>query len=55
MSDKQDTISIIYFDRSGFSSKTITLQYARQKQDNKDDWYWLLFHKNVEQKTAVKL
>ena len=31
MSDKQDTIRKTYFDRSGFSSKKITLQDARLK------------------------
>ena len=54
MSSKQDIISKIYFDRSGFGSKATTLKDAKAKDPSitmKDVEEF--FQKNVEQKTVA--
>ena len=51
MTSKQDIISNIYFDRSGFGSKATTLQDAKKKDASitKED-VEEFFRKNVEEK-----
>ena len=55
MSNKQETISKFYFDRSGFGSKATTLKDAREKDKTitmKDVEEF--FKKNVEQKKQLR-
>ena len=55
MSSKQDIISKIYFDRSGFGSKQTTLTDARKKDPTiKKDDVDEFFRKNVEIKTKPR-
>ena len=53
--DKNDVISKIYFDKSGFGSKKVTLQDARKVNKNitMDD-IDNFFKKNVEQKKQLR-
>ena len=55
MSNKQNIIDKIYFDRGGFSSKKVTLQDAREKDKSiKMSDINEFFNKNVEQKKQQK-
>ena len=55
MSDKQNTINRIYFDRSGFSSKKMTYQYAKNMDSSiKMSDIEKLFKDNVEQKKQLR-
>ena len=55
MSDKQDAINKSCFDRSGFSVKGITLQYARRKNKTiKMSDIDELFKTNVEQENQLR-
>ena len=54
MSSKQETISKIYYDKSGFGNKAVTLRDAREKDKTiKMEDVEEFFGKNVEQKKQL--